>query len=68
MTLTRFNNNELATNVANYMIKYMQDQKQGYFYFRKFKYYQIKTSYMRWSNAWMFAALTFLLYKQDETK
>jgi hypothetical protein len=68
MTLARFNNNELATNVANYMIKYMQDQKQGYFYFRKFKYYQIKTSYMRWSNAWMFAALTFLLYKLDEIK
>jgi hypothetical protein len=68
LTLTRFNNLELAINVANYMINYMQDKKQGYFYFRKFKYYQIKTSYMRWSNAWMFAALAFLLYKLGETK
>ena len=68
LTLSRFNKLEHAINVANYMINYMQDKQHGYFYFRKFKYYQIKTSYMRWSNAWMFAALAFLLYKLSETK
>ncbi|QQR94249.1 MAG: hypothetical protein IPJ93_10200 [Bacteroidota bacterium] len=38
----------------------MQHQK-GYFYFRKYKNYTEKTSFMRWSNAWMFAGLTAVL-------
>ena len=33
----------------------------GSFYFRKFKWYTNRTSFMRWSNAWMFAALSYLL-------
>ena len=67
LTLTKFGKQNLAWNIAKYMIDNMQN-KEGYFYFRKFKYYQIKTSFMRWSNAWMYASLTFLLYKLNETK
>ena len=67
LTLTKFGEENIASNIATYMIDNLQNE-DGYFYFRKFKYYQIKTSYMRWSNAWMFAALTLLLYNLDETK
>ncbi|MBK7969007.1 MAG: hypothetical protein IPK08_08765 [Bacteroidetes bacterium] len=56
MTLLRFNEVAKALNVAAFMIDKMQSPK-GYFYFRKYKVYTEKHSFMRWSNAWMFAAL-----------
>lgn len=60
LTLTRFGENDLALNVANYMTKNMQ-HKSGYFYFRKYKHHTKKTSFMRWSNTWMFAGLSTLI-------
>jgi hypothetical protein len=42
------------------MMDNMQAQ-EGYFYFRKSKYFTKKTNFMRWSNAWMLAGLTALL-------
>ncbi len=60
LTLTRFNNSISAGKVAEWTIENMQS-KRGYFYFRKFKSYTIKTSFMRWSNAWMFLGLTEVL-------
>jgi len=51
----------MAEKVMNWTIKHMQDQK-GYFYYQKKKYYTIKIPYMRWSQAWMFLALTIFLY------
>ncbi|MGE0568921.1 MAG: delta-aminolevulinic acid dehydratase [Bacteroidia bacterium] len=57
LTLTRFGDISLATKVAQWMIINMQDAK-GYFYFRKFKSYTIKQSFMRWSNAWMFTGMS----------
>ncbi|MBK6641395.1 MAG: delta-aminolevulinic acid dehydratase [Bacteroidia bacterium] len=56
LTLLRFNEVAKALNVAAFMIDKMQSPK-GYFYFRKYKVYTEKHSFMRWSNAWMFAAL-----------
>ncbi|MDO8610309.1 MAG: delta-aminolevulinic acid dehydratase, partial [bacterium] len=64
LTLIRFGEIEHASRVADYLVVNMQN-KEGYFYFRKFKNYTIKTSYMRWSNAWMFAALSYLEYKKS---
>lgn len=61
MTLIKFGDINLAENVAKYMLENMFDKK-GFFYFRKFKYFLIKTPMMRWSQAWMFAALSNLLY------
>lgn len=49
-----------SRNIATWTIANMQSCK-GYFYYRKFKKYTNKTSYMRWNNAWMFLALTSLL-------
>ena len=63
LTLTRFGNEKMAKKVAGYMIKNMQDM-QGY-YFRDYGSKKEKTSFMRWSNAWMFAALTYLLNSLD---
>ncbi|REJ84087.1 MAG: hypothetical protein DWQ44_13940 [Bacteroidetes bacterium] len=50
-----------AKKIAVWTIKNMQDERNGYFYYRKLKYYTNKLSFMRWSNAWMFVALTELL-------
>ncbi|MEP7168404.1 MAG: delta-aminolevulinic acid dehydratase [Bacteroidota bacterium] len=60
LTLTRFNDYKLAENVAGWMIQNMQHD-EGYFYFRKYKNHTEKISFMRWSNAWMFLALSELL-------
>ena len=60
LTLSRFGDIEKAKQVAFWTIKNMQS-KSGNFYFRKFKFYTVRTSFMRWSNAWMFVGLSYLL-------
>jgi hypothetical protein len=64
LTLTRFGDNDRACKVAAWMIKNMQSET-GYFYYQKFKYYTHRTSYMRWSNAWMLVALAYLLWNNE---
>jgi len=64
LTLIRFDNKELAIKVAEYMINDMQD-KRGYFYFRDYGNKKDKTSFMRWSNAWMFAVLSKLIITEQ---
>lgn len=56
--------NKLVDNVLNWTIKYMQSPK-GYFYYQLKPGISSKTSYMRWSNAFMFYALTYLLNGQN---
>lgn len=51
---------DFAKTIAEWTIANMQD-KSGYFYYRKLKFYTNKISYMRWSNAWMFLALSRLI-------
>jgi hypothetical protein len=51
---------ELADKVLQWTISNMQDPK-GYFYYQKNKYFTSKISYMRWSNAFMFNALSCFL-------
>jgi len=60
LTLCRFGDMEMAKSVAEYIIRNMQSSDGG-FYFRKYKYHTEKTIFMRWSNAWMFAALALLV-------
>lgn len=60
LTLNRFGDKEKAVQVALWMIRNMQ-AANGSFYYRKYKYCTIKTNFMRWSNGWMFAALSGLL-------
>jgi len=59
LTSIRFGDTRIACKVAKWMIRNMQ-KRNGGFYYRKHKYYMIKTSFMRWSDAWMFAALANL--------
>lgn len=60
LTLVRFGKAEMACKVAQYTISVMQNSK-GYFYFRQHKWYTQRTSFMRWSNAWMFVGLSQLV-------
>jgi rhamnogalacturonyl hydrolase YesR len=51
-------NSELAERVMNWTIEHMQD-KAGYFYYQMKRGISSKISYMRWSNAFMFYAMSF---------
>ena len=65
LTTIRFGDVEIAKKVAEFICETMQ-KPNGSFKFRKFKKYIITTSFMRWSDAWMFAALAYLNYKSNE--
>jgi len=54
------NSNEFASTIAKWTIQNMQ-AKDGHFYYHNYKIHKHKISYMRWSNAWMFLALTHLI-------
>jgi hypothetical protein len=57
---------ELADRVLNWTIRHMQDPS-GYFYYQKHRFYTNKISYMRWSNAFIFNALSlYLLYSSNK--
>lgn len=59
--LHKFNENrELAEKVLAWTVQNMQDKK-GYFYYQLKKSISSKISYMRWSNAFMFYALSYYL-------
>jgi hypothetical protein len=60
LTLTRFGEIDTAKSVASWMVKNMQNKKGG-FYFRKYSTHTEKTTFMRWSNAWMFVGLAYLI-------
>jgi hypothetical protein len=64
LTLCRFQEQEIALRTAIWMIRNMQSGK-GYFYYRKYPGMLQKTSFMRWSNAWMLAGLSYLAEKLD---
>lgn len=50
----------LAEKVLDWTVSKMQD-KSGYFYYQKHRFYTNKISYMRWSNAFMFNAMSLYL-------
>ena len=56
-------NHEIATKVLTWSIKNMQSKK-GYFYYQLKKVWSSKISYMRWSNAFIFNAMTFYFKEQ----
>jgi hypothetical protein len=53
-------NVELAHSVFGWAVSHLWDEG-GYFYYRKLPLCTIRTSYMRWSQAWMLLALSTLL-------
>lgn len=69
VTLSKLNcfkeNENLAQNVLNWSIDNMQNKK-GYFYYQLKQGMSSKISYMRWSNAFMFNAISnYLLETQN---
>ncbi|OIQ27870.1 MAG: delta-aminolevulinic acid dehydratase [Bacteroidetes bacterium MedPE-SWsnd-G2] len=56
----------LADKVLNWTIANMQDKK-GYFYYQLKKGVSSKISYMRWSNAFMFNAMSYYLLEQENS-
>lgn len=67
VTLSRLHKFEeyqgLAEKVMDWTIKNMQDKK-GYFYYQLKKGISSKISYMRWSNAFMFCAMSYYLLEK----
>jgi hypothetical protein len=53
----------MAGRVVRWALDNLQDQK-GFFYFQRHRFYTIKTSYMRWSQAWMLYALSLYLSRK----
>ncbi|WP_336515909.1 hypothetical protein [Pollutibacter soli] len=57
---------QLLDKVLYWTIDHMQNS-QGYFYYQINKYFSSKIPYMRWSQSWMFYALsTYLNYSKHE--
>ena len=56
ITFTLFSDSEQAQNIYLWTIKHMYDN-QGKFYYKKYPIYSIKTTFTRWSQAWMLLAL-----------
>jgi hypothetical protein len=56
----RDDSSQAARRVLEWAIAHMWDER-GFFYYRKLRIGTIRTSYMRWSQAWMLYALTVLL-------
>lgn len=54
----------LARKTYEWGIKHMWDDKRGFFYYRILRACTIKTSYMRWTQAWMFLAMAMLLCEE----
>lgn len=70
VTLSRLHkfseNQELAGKVLDWAIRNMQN-KRGYFYYQLKKGISSKISYMRWSNAFMFCAMSYYLLEINTT-
>lgn len=60
-------NHILLDSIVRWLIEHMQDSR-GYFYYRKEKFFTNKISYIRWSQAWVFHALTTYVQNKQELK
>jgi len=57
---------ERAARVAKWTIDSMQDKREGFFYYRKYRMLTAKTPYFHWGQATMFKALAHLLTKVEK--
>lgn len=55
---------QLAHAVWKWALSHMWDE-DGYFYYQVLRFWTVRISYMRWSQAWMFLALATLLECDD---
>tara|TARA_B100000963_G_scaffold289151_1_gene258555 strand:- start:5065 stop:6273 length:1209 start_codon:yes stop_codon:yes gene_type:complete len=59
-------NKKLAQKVISWSIQKMQSNK-GYFYYQIKRFISSRISYMRWSNAFMFNAITYFLKENEKS-
>ncbi|MGD9494244.1 MAG: hypothetical protein AB7V36_12920 [Bacteroidales bacterium] len=57
---------DLAALILKWTDKHLYERKKGYYYYRKYKFFRNKISYMRWSQSWMLLALTY--FELSKTK
>jgi hypothetical protein len=57
------NANAMASRIVRWAIDELQDPA-GFFYFQRHRFYTIKTSYIRWAQAWMLYALSLYLSRK----
>ena len=55
---------EFAKTILEWTVNNMQ-HNDGHFYYKNYKYFKDKTSYMRWTQAWMFLALTIYILNSE---
>lgn len=58
---------KIRYTLLQWVIQNMQDKK-GFFYFQKRKYYTNKIPYMRWSQAWMYHALAYCISDEKQNQ
>ena len=58
---------QFTDRILRWMVLNMQD-KAGFFYFRKHRFFTNRIPYMRWSQAWAFHALTEYYFSQNMGK
>ena len=63
MTLLRNNDYSLANKIVSFSMERFF-HTGGYFFYQIHRYHKHKTPYMRWSTAYMFAALSYYMYCQ----
>jgi hypothetical protein len=57
-TLLTFGEKKKAKRLLGKAIETMWDGRKQYFYYQENRWYKNKINYLRWSQAWMFYALT----------
>jgi hypothetical protein len=72
VTLSKMNalnqNKKLVDKVLSWSFKNMFDERKGYFYYNKEKYFTNRIPYMRWTQAWMFLGLSHYQLFSETTK
>jgi len=53
---------EVAIKVTQWTTNNLFDLEGGFFYYQKNRFWKNKINYMRWSQAWMFIGLSYLIY------
>jgi hypothetical protein len=67
LKLEKFDSRSISTalKIAEWAITNMQDET-GFFYYQKTRWLTNRIPYMRWSQAWMFVALSLLMNRLPE--
>ena len=63
ITFLNIGHKKKAEQILSLAIDLMWDKNEKYFYYQRTRFYKNKINYIRWSQAWMFRALTDYYYE-----